>query len=130
MEAIMKHYALPPDLVAGFGHGHLRDRALLESALARPVVTVGGEYAYQTVFSRAAVLLRGIAENHPFVDGNKRSAWHATRVYLAVHGWQVTAPTWDVVTFIEDTVTWQLSHAEMSYWLRDHAERANTAPGR
>ena len=69
----------------------VRDYGLLESALARPQASVFGSDAYPTIHAKAAALLHSLARNHALVDGNKRLAWAATEVFLAVNGWVVTA---------------------------------------
>ena len=59
------------------GAAGLRDRGLLESALARPQMTFGGEDLYPDIPAKAAALLHSLVANHPFVDGNKRVGAHA-----------------------------------------------------
>lgn len=59
----------------------LRDRGLLASAAARPQTTVFGEDAYPSFAEKAAALMHSLARNHPLVDGNRRLAWAATRVF-------------------------------------------------
>ena len=56
------------------GSSGIRDRGLLESALARPLASFGGRNLYDTPFKRAAVLAESLAPYHGFVDGNKRTA--------------------------------------------------------
>lgn len=63
----------------------LRDPGLLASACARPQTTVFGDEAYPTVADKAAALLHSLARNHPLVDGNKRLAWAATRVFCLLN---------------------------------------------
>lgn len=55
----------------------LRDRHLLESAVARPQHSVGGQDAYPTLIEKAAAFMHSLILNHPFVDGNKRIATYA-----------------------------------------------------
>ena len=64
----------------------IRDVGLIESAVARPQATVFGELAYPTLPLQAAALLHSLARNHPLVDGNKRLAWSAMRVFLLMNG--------------------------------------------
>lgn len=59
----------------------VRDWGLLASALHRPQSTVFGTSAYPDVHSKAAALLHSLARNHPLLDGNKRLAWLATRLF-------------------------------------------------
>ena len=62
--------------IAQFGGSHgTRDEGLLESAIARPYQTFGGNDLYPTVFEKAAAIAESIVINHPFVDGNKRTGF-------------------------------------------------------
>ena len=64
----------------------MRDRGLLASAAGRPQTTVFGEDAYPHFADKAAALMHSLARNHPLVDGNKRLAWAATRVFCLLNG--------------------------------------------
>jgi len=70
-----------------FGGGTgLRDLGLLESAVAQPQASFGGEFVHDGLFARAAAYLFHIVSNHPFVDGNKRAGLLAAQVFLDVNG--------------------------------------------
>lgn len=70
-----------------FGGGAgLRDRGLLESAIAQPQASFGGTFAHDGLFAMAAAYLFHIVSNHPFVDGNKRAGLLAAQVFLDVNG--------------------------------------------
>ncbi|MCB9586148.1 MAG: type II toxin-antitoxin system death-on-curing family toxin [Polyangiaceae bacterium] len=70
-----------------FGGGAgVRDRGLLESAVAQPQTSFGGTYAHEGLFAMAAAYLFHIVSNHPFVDGNKRVGLLAAQVFLDVNG--------------------------------------------
>lgn len=75
-----------------------RDRGLLESALAAPMMAVFGKELYETVFDKAAAYLHGISRNHPFNDGNKRTASAVTLMFLRING---KSPKYDTDKFIE-----------------------------
>jgi death on curing protein len=64
---------------------------LLESAVALPQATMFGAELYPHLFQKAAALLRSVAQNQPFLDGNKRIAWIAARAFLAANGFDVHA---------------------------------------
>ena len=68
------------------GEVAVRDRGLLASAAGRPQGTVFGEDAYPTFAEKAAALMHSLARNHALVDGNKRLAWAATRVFCLLNG--------------------------------------------
>lgn len=68
----------------------VRDAGALMSAAARPMTTVFGAEAYPTIADKAASLLHSLARNHGLVDGNKRLAWAATRVFCLINGRDLT----------------------------------------
>jgi death-on-curing protein len=70
---------------------HLRDAGLLDSACHRPAASAFGDDAYPTLLLKAAALLHSLTANHPFIDGNKRTAWLATVVFLRDNGADVIA---------------------------------------
>ena len=76
---------------AGVGPVEIRDVGLLESALGRPQVTAYGEDAYPDIHHKAAALMHSLATNHGLVDGNKRLAWVATRLFYGMNGWDIVA---------------------------------------
>ncbi|MER6137482.1 type II toxin-antitoxin system death-on-curing family toxin [Streptomyces sp. NPDC001815] len=67
----------------------VRDVGLLESAVHRPSASMFGQEAYTDLFDKAAALLQSLAVNHPFVDGNKRTAWISCVVFLALNDVQL-----------------------------------------
>lgn len=71
----------------------VRDAGLLASAVAMPRATFGGEFLHDGVFSMAAAYAFHIAENQPFVDGNKRAALMTALVFLELNGVTVGDPT-------------------------------------
>lgn len=77
-------------LTVDLGAGPVRDVGLLDSAAARPRSSVFGQDAYPTLLGKAGALLHSICRNHALVDGNKRQAWHAATVFLALNGIDVT----------------------------------------
>jgi len=79
---------------------NLRSRALLESAVYAPQQSLFGEDAYPSLEQKAWAYLRGLAQNHAFVDGNKRIAWATTRAFLLSNGIGIRAP----VEVVEDLV--------------------------
>jgi death on curing protein len=75
--------ALHEDQIASFGGSlGIRDQGLLESALAQPQATFGGQLLHPTIYEQAAAYLYHIAMNHPFVDGNKRTAFSTMDTFL------------------------------------------------
>lgn len=68
------------------GTAGVRDRGLMESALAQPQATFGGELLHPTLPEQAAAYLYHLAKNHPFMDGNKRTAFAVMVTFLRVNG--------------------------------------------
>lgn len=73
------------------GLSGIRDHGLLDSALAQPVATFDGEYIHKDIFQMAAAYGYHLCRNHPFVDGNKRTALVAMYLFLFVNGYQLIA---------------------------------------
>jgi len=87
--------------IAGFGGSDgLRDEALLESAVAAPQATYGGQSVYGSLEEVAAAYLFYLCRNHPFVDGNKRVALGACLVFLRLNGINPApdGPEWERLT--------------------------------
>ena len=71
------------------GSDGVRDLAGLESAVATPMATFGGQFLHTTIPSMAAAYLFHICQNHPFVDGNKRAAANAAVTFLLINDWEL-----------------------------------------
>ena len=84
------------EIAAGvLGEVLIRDLGALASAAGRPRMTVFGVEAYPSLPEKAAALLHSIARNHPLVDGNKRLAWAAARVFCLMNGSDLRMPVDD-----------------------------------
>lgn len=103
----------------GGAHG-VRDIGLLQSAVARPQTTFGGKDLYPDVFSKAAALLESLARNHPFVDGNKRTAIIATGIFLGMNDFQLEAPQKELVRFTLNMAVGKVSDSAAIDWLKTH----------
>ena len=102
------------------GTAGVRDLPLLLSALAMPTAGVRGVYVHGTLFEFAAAYLFHISKNHPFVDGNKRTALAASLTFLDLNGVTMVASTDDFVALVEGVIAGALSKSEVALWLRDH----------
>jgi death-on-curing protein len=71
----------------------IADAGLLDSALMRPQASAFGEPAYPTLFTQAAAMMQSLVRNHALVDGNKRMAWAATKLFLRFNGIALRAPS-------------------------------------
>ena len=74
------------------GQVGVRDPTLLESALAQPEASFGGEWLHKTLYDMAAAYAYHLCQNHPFVDGNKRTALACALVFLELNGVGVLDP--------------------------------------
>ena len=75
------------------GAAGIRDRGLLESAVAQPQASFGGEFVHDGLYAMAAAYLFHIVSNHPFVDGNKRAGMLSAVVFLDVNGISISHPS-------------------------------------
>jgi death-on-curing protein len=101
-------------------HGGLagvRDKGLLESALARPQNLFAYE-GVKDVAQLAAAYAFGIAKNHPFVDGNKRAAFAAAGLFLAKNGLDLSAEQPDAYGMMMALAAGEISEEEFADWLR------------
>jgi death-on-curing protein len=105
----------------GGGEG-LRDDGLLESALQRPLDKFA--YGQPDLFDLAAAYAYGIARNHPFVDGNKRTALVASRTFLLINDYQITASKEDRLRTFLALAAGTIAEAELAAWFRTNAIKA------
>ena len=88
--------AIHADQIERYGGGEgIRDPGLLEAALFRPQTGY-----YPTLIEEAAALWESLSQNHPFVDGNKRTAFAATYVFLAINGLDIIATDDEALSFV------------------------------
>jgi death-on-curing protein len=99
----------------------IRSPELLESAANQPYQTFSGEDLYPTPFDKAAALIRSIAQNQPFVEGNKRTAWLAARVLLLASGIRTKATTEEIVDLMLRLAAKEVGVDEISTFLLEHA---------
>lgn len=90
LDDVLQLHARSLELFGG-GSG-IRDRALLESAIAAPQASFGGQYAHDGLFQMAAAYAFHIAQNQPFVDGNKRAGLGAALVFLKLNSIDIDDP--------------------------------------
>ena len=101
-------------------HGGLdgiRDQGAVESALARPVHRAA--YGDPDAAELAANYLFGLARNHGFADGNKRTAWVVSRLFLADHGYRLEFDPVDAVRRVDGVAGGQVSESELAAWFRE-----------
>lgn len=108
------------------GAAGVRDAGLLDSALARPV----NAYAYGEidVCALAAAYAFGIVRNHPFGDGNKRTAFLAAYVFLALNGFELTADQIAATTTVLALASGKMDQEGFAVWLRANVARLTAPP--
>jgi death on curing protein len=103
----------------------LRDRGLLESAVARPAMTFGGEDLYEDLASKAAALMHSLVLNHPFLDGNKRVAAHAALIFVALNGQVVRTPPEQLVAVTLAAAEGKVAVEALAIWFRQRLRPAD-----
>jgi death on curing protein len=102
------------------GSAGVRDPGLLESALARPRNLLAYSKDAPDLAALAASYAWGLARNHPFVDGNKRTAYVVCRTFLQLNGKDLVAsPEEKYLTFLR-LASGEMTEAELAEWIRDH----------
>ena len=123
---------LPPTLVTAIhdeaiyefgGLGGVRDQGLLESALDRPKNRLA-RAPRSSLFELAATLCVGLAKNHPFLDGNKRTALLATRAFLFLNGYALEPAEQDEVATMVASGDGSLDESGVAAWLKRNSARA------
>lgn len=116
--------AIHDQLVKRFGGSlGLRDLGLLESAVARPQASFGGEDLYPTIFDKAAALMHSLLKNHPFVDGNKRTALASTGIFLKVNGYNLINSHEKELEFALKVENESMNFEEIAFWLQQHSQK-------
>ena len=100
------------------GRPGLRDLGLLQSAVAMSETTFDGEFLHGTVFEMAAAYLFHLARNHPFVDGNKRTALMSALVFLGLNGQRLDAESGALYELVDGVAAGSVDKAEVSVFLR------------
>lgn len=103
------------------GGAGVRDRGMLQSALARPQQRLAYGGMDTDLPALAAAYAYGIARNHPFVDGNKRTAAVACELFLQLNGYVLVAGDPDLYPVFLGLAAGEISEEELTIWLRDHA---------
>lgn len=103
------------------GSGGVRDMGLLASALGNVEATFDGQLLHETLFEMAAAYLYGICRNHPFVDGNKRTAAAAAMTFLEMNGEEIDAAEDDLYHLVIGVAEGRVSKAAVAVFFERHA---------
>lgn len=101
----------------------VRDFSLLHSAVERPKATFGGRPLYPTIFAMAAALLQSLCMNHPFTDGNKRTAWATTKRFLWLNGYHLMARPHEGADFMVRVDNEKPDLKTIASWLKSHSRK-------
>lgn len=101
----------------------LRDQGLLESALEMPRQGFGDQYLHEFPFEMAAAYLFHISKNHPFVDGNKRTALHVCLTFLAVNGYECNLSSPELENFTVEVATGHYTKAQITEKLEQNCTK-------
>ncbi|MBU0491171.1 MAG: type II toxin-antitoxin system death-on-curing family toxin [Chloroflexi bacterium] len=93
----------------------------LESALAQPRLTFSGQDLYPTLIEKAAALGFSLIQNHPFVDGNKRTGHAMMETFLVLNGYKVNATLDEQVSIVVQVASGKIGREEFTNWLCSHA---------
>ncbi len=105
------------------GKGGVRDFTLFHSAVMRPAASFGGEDLYKSIFDKAAALTHSLLLNHPFNDGNKRTALAVCERFLNINGFELIASQKAKVQFTLHIEAKKLDLAGISFWLRNNSKK-------
>jgi death-on-curing protein len=105
------------------GSAGLRDRGALESAVARPAMTFGGEDLYPDVAAKAAALMHSLVMNHAFVDGNKRIGSSTAELFLELNGYRLGATDAEFEDSTFAVARGELDAEALAIWFRQRISR-------
>lgn len=107
--------------IARFGGADgVRDEGMLDSALAQPFQTFGGQELYATVAEKAARYAFGIISDHPFVDGNKRTATAVMGAYLRLSGCAFRPRHDELLSTMMGVAAGEVSYEELARWVAEN----------
>lgn len=99
------------------------DFSLLHSAVERPYATFEGKDLYPTIFSKAGALIQSICLNHAFSDGNKRTAWMATKRFLWINGYHLKSEANEAVDFMLWIDNFHPELIKIISWIKKHSKK-------
>ena len=105
------------------GSAGVRDIGLLESSVGRPQASFDGKDLYANIFTKAAVLLQSLLKNHPFIDGNKRTALTSAGIFLKMNGYKLVNKHEEEVEFAIKVDNQHLSVEQITRWLKKNAQK-------
>ena len=92
----------------------------LESALAQPRMTFGGEELYTTIVEKTSALGYSLIQGHPFVDGNKRTGHAVMETFLVLNGYEIDASVDEQEKIILQVASGEMGREAFTHWLHEH----------
>ncbi len=109
--------------IINYGGGiEIRDEGLVESAIARPYHTFGGEDLYPTIYEKAAAIAESIIINHPFIDGNKRTGYLLMLAILEEGKLEFSVPNHEIYSLIIGISTGGIKFEQIVNWLKQNTK--------
>ncbi|OGF52874.1 MAG: hypothetical protein A2Z21_04240 [Candidatus Fraserbacteria bacterium RBG_16_55_9] len=103
------------------GSSGVRDRKALDSCLKQPEQQFSGQDLYPDLWAKAAAYAYFICQNHPFVDGNKRTAAIAANTFLALNGYRLSPPAGEIERMFLKIATGKVKIEEIAVWMKESA---------
>lgn len=114
--------AINEEVISKFGGLHgVKDLNLLHLAVGRPQMSVAFQDAYKSIFDKAAALFHSIINNHPFLDGNKRTALFSAIAFLECNKWGIEFKRKEAVKFTRKAHNEHYTVEQISKWLKEHS---------
>ncbi|MCE2734803.1 MAG: type II toxin-antitoxin system death-on-curing family toxin [Chryseotalea sp.] len=111
-------------LIERFGGAKgIRDKGLLESSISRPFQTFDGQELYPHVFDKAAAIFESLITNHPFIDGNKRTAYVLMRLFLKNNQFDIYANEEEKYQFVIQAASGELKFDQIKSWIEKNTKK-------
>lgn len=110
-------------LEIGGGREGIHDFTLLHSAIERPKAQFNGTFLYISIWFMAAAMLHSLVKNHPFEDGNKRTAYFSTMKFLFDNGYNLIARHKDIIQFMVGVDVKNTSIEKVADWLKNNSRK-------
>ena len=110
-------------LEIGGGRDGIHDFTLLHSAIERPKAQFGGTFLYGPIWLMAAAMLHSLVKNHPFQDGNKRTAYFSTMKFFFDNGYDLVAKHKEIIQFMVAVDVKNTAMEQIAEWLKKNSRR-------
>lgn len=105
------------------GLSGMRDKGMFESAIFRPFATFGGSDLYPDIYLKCAAFIQSVIKNHPFVDGNKRTAFTGAIMFLKLNKIHLKVKNKIAIDFVISVANENITVDEIALWVKKHSEK-------